>query len=116
MVSGNIMAHAMQLRANRSGPPFDLFLGDNADFVSLIAAGILLPLTSKGGSWPVAEVQITTSEGDWNARNSVSCRSKNEWPVSDCAVIKCNRCSKPLHDPFATFACLDSTPQNRQST
>lgn len=45
MVSGNIKAHAMQLRANRNDPPFDLFLGDNADFVSLIAAGTFLPLT-----------------------------------------------------------------------
>ncbi|MBK8740509.1 MAG: ABC transporter substrate-binding protein [Betaproteobacteria bacterium] len=45
MVSGNVKAHGMQLRANRNNPPFDLFLGDNADFVSLIAAGTFLPLT-----------------------------------------------------------------------
>lgn len=45
MVSGSMKAHAMQLRAGRGEPPFDVFMGENADFVNLIAAGLLLPLT-----------------------------------------------------------------------
>jgi putative spermidine/putrescine transport system substrate-binding protein len=45
MVSGNMKAHAMQLRNSRGDPPYDVFMGENADFVSLIAAGLMMPLT-----------------------------------------------------------------------
>jgi putative spermidine/putrescine transport system substrate-binding protein len=45
MVPGSMKAHAMQLRASRGTPPFDMFLGDGADFVHIVAAGLLLPLT-----------------------------------------------------------------------
>jgi putative spermidine/putrescine transport system substrate-binding protein len=43
-VSGNMSAHALQLRANRASPPFDVFLGFGADFVGLVRDGYLLPL------------------------------------------------------------------------
>ena len=45
MVPGNFKAHAMQLRASRGAPPFDMFLAEGADFVHIAAAGLLLPLT-----------------------------------------------------------------------
>lgn len=45
LVSGNMKAHAMHLRASRGDPPFDVFMGENADFVNLIAGGFFLPLT-----------------------------------------------------------------------
>jgi putative spermidine/putrescine transport system substrate-binding protein len=44
MVSGNMKAHAMQLRNSRGDPPFDVFMGENADFVTLIAAGLMAPI------------------------------------------------------------------------
>ena len=43
-VSGSMKAHAMQLRASRGTPPFDLFMGDGADFVHLAEGGFMLPL------------------------------------------------------------------------
>ena len=43
-VSGSMKAHAMQLRASRGTPPFDLFMGDGADFVNLAEGGFMLPL------------------------------------------------------------------------
>ncbi len=45
MVPGNFKAHAMQLRASRGTPPFDMAFAEGADFVNLAAAGLLLPLT-----------------------------------------------------------------------
>ena len=44
-ISGSMKAHAMQLRASRETPPFDLFMGDGADFVHLAEGGFMLPLT-----------------------------------------------------------------------
>lgn len=46
-IPGSMKAHAMQLLASRGRgtPPFDVFLGEGADFVNVIAAGMLLPLT-----------------------------------------------------------------------
>lgn len=45
MVPGSFHTHAMQLRSSHGTPPFDLFLGDGYDAVSLIADGRFLPLT-----------------------------------------------------------------------
>jgi putative spermidine/putrescine transport system substrate-binding protein len=47
MVSGSMKAHAMQLRSSRGDPPFDVFMGENADFINLIAGGFLLSMTDK---------------------------------------------------------------------
>jgi len=44
-VSGNMSAHAVQLRANKSNPPFDVFLGFGTDFVGLLRDGYLQPLS-----------------------------------------------------------------------
>jgi putative spermidine/putrescine transport system substrate-binding protein len=44
-VSGNMSAHAVQLRANRNNPPFDMFLGFGPDFVGFVRDGFMLPLT-----------------------------------------------------------------------
>ncbi len=44
-VSGNMSAHAVQLRANRYNPPFDIWHGYGTDFVTFIRDGMILPLT-----------------------------------------------------------------------
>lgn len=46
MVPGSFHTHAMQLRASSGTPPFDVFMGDGYDAVSLISGGRFLPLTS----------------------------------------------------------------------
>ncbi len=43
-VSGNMSAHAVQLRANRNNPPFDVWHGFGPDMVTLIRDGIVVPL------------------------------------------------------------------------
>ena len=46
MVSGSVKAHAISLLSSKGAtPPFDVFLGNGDDFVKLIEAGLLLPLT-----------------------------------------------------------------------
>lgn len=45
MVPGNMKAHAMQLLASRGRPIFDAFLGNGDDFVRILDANRMLPLT-----------------------------------------------------------------------
>lgn len=46
MVSGSVKAHAISLLSSKgSTPPFDVFLGNGDDFVKLIEAGLIQPLS-----------------------------------------------------------------------
>jgi putative spermidine/putrescine transport system substrate-binding protein len=45
MVPGSVKGHAMQLLAARGRPPFDVFLGNGEDYIQLIDANKVLPLT-----------------------------------------------------------------------
>jgi putative spermidine/putrescine transport system substrate-binding protein len=44
MVPGNMKTHAMQLLASRGRPPFDAFLGNGDDYVTLLDANRMLPM------------------------------------------------------------------------
>jgi putative spermidine/putrescine transport system substrate-binding protein len=44
MVSGNTKAQAMQVRASRGSPPFDVVLDGGSEYFGLIATGRLMPL------------------------------------------------------------------------
>jgi len=45
LVPGNVKAHAMSLLAAKGNPPFDIIQGNGDDFIQLLDAGKLLPLS-----------------------------------------------------------------------